>query len=374
MNYELKIFDTSDSYIIAFIGNGLNSDHIVPTYTALYKEIDISVNVIHTPYTIYSEETKEFIKETCGAVIPTSLPFCGRSSSHTKDGNSIVAKLINDLQLVIDFNTVRRFWKAYSKPSEDSSLINSNYPIDTSAFCYSLIEPSTEQDAAKEPSIDSPLTDAYDTKILPTNYSKKSSRDLEKVSYIMWNTTYSIAIVYDDLYDVIPYIERDFGEWEIVEKIGSSDVNLLASGRYVFHKKTFESINILKEKVACFKKLVGLDNKESSTVPTTLDTDVIAQKEPSINKDQLVDFIKRRFVFGVDKTNKVRATDLYKIICNEFCINFSEESFLKRKLIGHLLELGVSKKRYSDGYYFCDIRFREVSSGWSQQPASVALC
>jgi hypothetical protein len=375
MNYELKIFDTSDSYIIAFIGNGLNAEYIVPTYKELYDEIDVSVSIVNTPYTIYSEDTKEFIKQTCGSVIPTSLPFCGNSSRFLKDGDNIVAKLVKDIKLVIDFNGVRRFWKAYSTTAEETPITDAKVPIDEmGALKYSSIESFIDDHSKSSPYISSPtaqvetlsepsmLPDAYNTMILPSNHVKKSSRGIEKVAYILWNITYSIAIIYEDFYNVIPNIERDFGEWTVIEKMGSNDVNLIVSSKYVFHKKTFESIDILKDKVNCFKKLVDLVDKEVPTHPTASTSGpslTSKQIEPCVNKDKLMEFINCRFIRSEDKNKRVRATDLYKMVCNEFCINFSYESFLKRKLIGHLLELSVTKKRFSDGYYFCGISIRE---------------
>jgi hypothetical protein len=74
-----------------------------------------------------------------------------------------------------------------------------------------------------------------------------------------------------------------------------------------------------------------------------------------MHKTSLVNYIKGHYDISNDSNQKMRATDLYKSLCNNFFIDYTNESTFKRKLIGHLLELGVVKKRFSDGYYFCGI-------------------
>jgi DNA-binding transcriptional regulator YhcF (GntR family) len=337
MNYELKIVDTSDAYILAFLGNGLNKDKMLPTYEALYNEIGVSINIIDTPYSMLSEDTMHFIINTCGAVVPTTLPFFTKPDAITKDGNSLLDKLTKDIETVIDFNRIKKFWQAYTHPC----TINTR--TDCAGVVSSIVD-TCDNSFTTIPQASSSLSYIFDIKLLPDNHVAKSSRAHETVTYILWNTTYSIAIIYEDLHDVIPHIHKNNGEWEIVHILSPMSEDFIATCKCVFHKKTFDNVNALGKKVDGLKQLLGIN--ENVNNPSI---------DSAMNKKMLIDYIEEHFEISKDSTNKIRASDLYKRLCNNFRIDYTNESTFKRKLIGHLLELGIVKKRFSDGYYFCGI-------------------
>jgi hypothetical protein len=340
MNYELKILDTSDAYILAFIGNGLNKDKILPTYEALYDEIGVPINIVDTPYSMLSEDTTHFITNTCGAVIPTTLPFVTKPDAITKEGSSLLDKLTQDIETVIQFNRIKRFWQAYTNPATTNNK--------TDAGCAAGVTPSIvdtcDNSFTTIPQASTTLSYVFDIKLLPANHVSKSSRAHDNVTYILWNTTYSISIIYEDLNDVIPDIHRNKGEWEIAHILTPMNDDFIKTCKCVFHKKTFDNVNALGKKVDGLKQLLGLNEQVKSQAI-----------DSAIDKNQLITYIQEHFEISKDNTHKIRASDLYKSLCNNFRIDYTNESTFKRKLIGHLLELGIVKKRFSDGYYFCGI-------------------
>jgi hypothetical protein len=339
MNYELKILDTSDAYILAFVGNGLNKDKILPTYEALYNEIGVPINIVDTPYSMLSEDTMHFITNTCGAVVPTTLPFVTKPDAITKDGSSLLDKLTKDIETVIQFNRIKRFWQAYANPN----TTNTKTDYSATGVIPSVVD-TCDNSFSTIPEVCSSLSYIFDVKLLPANHVPKSSRAHDNVTYILWNNTYSIAIIYEDLNDVIPHIHRNNGEWEIVHILSPMSEDFIATCKCVFHKKTFDNVNALGKKVDGLKQLLGLNEQVN---------------KPSIHskpdKNVLITYIQEHFEISKDNTNKIRASDLYKSLCNNFRVDYTNESTFKRKLIGHLLELGIVKKRFSDGYYFCGI-------------------
>jgi hypothetical protein len=339
MNYELKILDTSDAYILAFIGNGLNRDKILPTYEALYNEIGVPINIVDTPYSVLSEGTMHFIINTCGAVVPTTLPFVTKPDAITKDGSSLLDKLTTDIETIIQYNRINRFWQAYANPNTTNSKTDS-----CATGVVSSIVDTCDNSFLTSAQVSSSLTDIFDIKLLPDNHVPKSSRSHDNVTYILWNNTYSIAIIYEDLDDVIPHIHKNKGEWEIVHILSPMTADFIATCKCVFHKKTFDNLHALGKKVDGLKQLLGINEQVKN--PSV---------DSAIDKNLLITYLQEHFEISKDNTNKIRASDLYKRLCNNFRIDYTNESTFKRKLIGHLLELGIVKKRFSDGYYFCGI-------------------
>lgn len=342
MNYELKILDTTDSYVLAFIGNGLNKNKILPTYERLYNEIGVSINVIDTEHKMLAEDTRDFIKQTCGAVIPTSLPFCGLSNHLVKDVGSVLDKLLSDIQTVIQFNRVSKFWKLYNNHSS-TSFKALECPVE------GVASPTVKELESTSETLSKPterLHDAFNQKLLPANHVKKPSRYVEKITYVLWNTTYSIAIIFADELDVISAVTKNLAEWEVVYILSPMDESIIQACRLALHKKTFENVNDIKKRIESLKDAFGYNEKTNTAL--MVDT-------ATIHKNTLIDCIEKNYDISKDSNSKVRATDIYKHLCNQFCIDYAQEATFKRKLIGHLLELGVVKKRFSDGYYFCGI-------------------
>lgn len=354
MNYELKILDTTDSYILTFIGNGLNKSKVLPTYEDLYNEIGITLNVIDTPYTMLSEDTVSFIRNTCGSIVPTTLPFCSKTNGIIEGGQSVLEKLVKDIATVVDFNRIQRFWKSYNTPSQPQQsdvkvingwVVNGYIPpyVDTcDNICLEKLTVSGSN-----------LSDIYKVKLLPEDHVQKSSRAKDNITYILWNNTYSIAIVYEDKHDVILQIDRNKGEWEIVHTLTPANFDIIGMCSSVFHRKTFESIRAVRDKVGYLKNFLSINEETDQTSNQTNNT--------SIQKNTVLSYIQSNYDISKDNNQKVRATDVYKSFCNNFHIDYTNESTFKKKLIGHLLELGVVKKRFSDGYYFCGITHKTKS-------------
>jgi hypothetical protein len=264
--------------------------------------------------------------------------------------DSLLDKLTKDIETIIQFNRIKRFWQAYTSPSKTNTATEYSISGVISSVTDSC-DNSFSTNAHTSSSIyvnGCPLMDIFDIKLLPDNHVLKSSRSRDNITYILWNNTYSISIIYEDVNDVIPHINKNKGEWEIVHILPSMSRDIIATCKCVFHKKTFDNLNALSKKVGGLKQLLGLNEQVKNH---SIDSPVL--------KTELITYIQEQFEISKDNsTNKIRATDLYKNLCNKFCIDYNNESTFKRKLIGHLLELGIVKKRFSDGYYFCGITYK----------------
>jgi hypothetical protein len=362
--YKIKIIDTADNFIVGFENQfSLQRKHIIPTLVDLYTEIDISANVYDKFDFEVSLDTKEFITSICGNVVPYSLPFCGGSNRTIKNNQQILDKLIEDIGKMIEFHRVKRFWHSYT--------MSSNLPEHgtTDAESDAVIANNSTKDGQQ-----SSLDDFY-SPILPSGFVKpkpreatipKSANELKKYIYVMYNNSYDIAVLFQDNYDVIPDIARDFGEWVIVEKFAELPDNTRVVCQDLFHKKTFVTLEELKDKLSSFRSLFGLismeggasgggtgggtgggsGNSVADKIVTTTSTATSASEKEKVRK-----YISENFIVSTDQNKKIKVTDLYKKIYNHLCISYTEEIHFRKRLAGYLLELNLIKKRFSDGYY-----------------------
>lgn len=351
-SYNVKLIDTGDNYIIGFEHNHtLTQKYILPTLCELYKKLDIDVNISNIANDI-SFDTKEFIKTVCGSVIPTSLPFCGKSNRNLCNDETIAHKLTKDIYNIIDFHRIKRFWSAYN--SSHSSTCNT---VDLKSTLLSDIETSKlRYDNLGSESSQQSYEDVFEQNILPRDFCKlqprkadepKSSREISKFHYVIYNKTYLLTILYYDNIGVMDEIVKEFGEWDMIARFRELDENMMLICKQMFERKTFESAKVAWERASSFISLFGLQEdhqrpKLGADGTSTFDNE----------KHRVTEYMKDNFKITDDPNKRIKASELYKQLVNAFKIGYDAETQFKKRLTGYLLEMGVSKKRYADGFYF----------------------
>ena len=53
---------------------------------------------------------------------------------------------------------------------------------------------------------------------------------------------------------------------------------------------------------------------------------------------------------------KVGATELYNAVINHMCITYQDRALFKKRLAGYFIELGLTRKRFTDGYFYYGIK------------------
>jgi hypothetical protein len=293
----MYLLDIYDNYILAF--QKVETSNIIKTAIELYSAFDINVTCTQLEFEV-SFEVKEYIKSICGQIIPIS----NKKININDIDLSISEKLIIDLKKIIDFYRINKFWTTYINP--EITVFTTVKDSEYSTCNYSS-------------------ADNYD-KIL----DKFVANDIK--FYVLFNTIFQISVV-------VPYssyIEEfceEFKEFEIVKSFTNCDQTALEP---LFHKKSFNKVELVK-KLELLSKLYE-DNDD--TLP---------------EKTMIFKYLKDKFIITNDVNLKMNASELYNKIINDLLIPFKEVPAFKKRLIGYFVEAGLTKKRYSEGYFYYGI-------------------
>jgi hypothetical protein len=363
-SFDAYILDTGDYNILAFE----NGNNIIETAISLYSKIDVSINIIKLDISV-NKEVKDFIKSICGRLIPynsssivigPSGPVAGAVGNIAAGavGNiaagvvgNIADKLKFDIEQIIKFHKLKLFWASYGKEFSDNvpplkvdpiSPINDINGNDTYEENYGLINQNQ---------VYYELIETFQKKVLKSDWSSgynvKSNDtvvpNLECNSYIIFNNVYNISLFITGVHDIKSFCE-EFPEFEIIETFNDLAEDILNNCFTLFNKKTFMTKQNLVDKVESFKKLYDFPSKLGNIVEN--------------EKNKVFRFMKNMYIIDNDPVNKIGASELYNAVMNNLCIQYTDKTAFRKRLAGYFLELGLIRKRYTDGYYYYGISLR----------------
>jgi hypothetical protein len=357
--YDAYILDTGDFYILAFEKKEFNNN-IINTIIDLYKTIDITINVIKLDLKIpITLEIKNFIKSICGRVIPynRSEMVININKDHLNMG-SIIDKLKNDLDQIITFYKIKAFWSSYG--SDTYNFDNINLVVTKPDIKLPNIDDNDENAI-----IYSNVSDEFDKRILPSDWAgtciiKSDNIYLNAVSTKMLlediptYTSDESIILYNNMYNISLFITKvstnikdlclEFPEFEVIEVFKNNKINsnIIENCNIFFNKKTYTNKEELSSKIESFKKLYDLNNKEVELT----------------EKQKVFQYLNNMYIIDNDSNNKIGANELYSLIMNNICVLYTDKVAFKKRLAGYLIEIGLVRKRYSDGYSYYGIKNR----------------
>lgn len=308
---NIIILDTGDNYILT--QKTKNLDLVIE----LYNMFDISTNIIETQYYVNSD-IMQFIYEQIGRII--SYGFADTDASTRID---IPAKLITDIDSVIEFYKIKKFWKGVT---QDIYQTINNQSLSSSTN----INPNSNVEGKSIINNYAPIEDV--SKIL---YPVDNTNGI----YIIYNKIYNSSLVYNlpDKYSL-----KEFPEFEIIEKIDNKYLDLV---KQHFHKVSYEKQDDIKTKLAGFKSLYNIYSSSTKT-----------------EKDRVKEFLDAHFIISKDPTERMKANNLYKEIINHLCIPYDQSALFKKRVAGYLMEFNLNKKRYTDAYYYYGIKSKEFTN------------
>jgi hypothetical protein len=334
MTSKIYILDTCDHFILAFQKCSIFNKNIIDKVLDLYADLDITINTTELEFEV-SDEIKEFIKSICGRIIPYSS-----KKIHSDDSDlTILQKLKKDIYYIIDFYKIKKFWNSFVSSDTTKAVINIPIKIEEFENYAKLPECFDEKILPDDFGKPKPITNSYcmdnaiyEAKILLSD----SHTDISNKTYILLNNIYNITLVVEDDLNIIPEICKEFLEFEIMGQfIDIFDIPL----KQFFHKKSFTREELVK-KIESFKNLYNMD------------LHTLTEKEKVFN------FLKNYYILNTDPNNKISASELYNNISNNLLISYTELSAFKKRLAGYLIELGLVKKRYSEGFFYYGIKNR----------------
>lgn len=299
--FPLSILDTGENYILA-----LDSPYMKPAME-MYDLMGVTITPIATGISA-SMDAMNFVYETLGRIFSTG--FADNDATTRID---IPSRLQKDIPYALEMYKATSFWKGVrwpppaKQPQHEFTMNNK----DKLAFPTSAPQP-----------LPPPTTP------LPTGLP---------ATCVFYNTIYNLCVVYTPTVLIPMHISDAFPEFELVFEVPPGTPNdVLAAIRTLFHLKSFDTVDEAHTKYAAFKTLFNLT------------TD--ATKRNEIKK--VKDYFEHNYVISNSTEKRVKANDLYKEVINHMCINWEEASMFKKRLAGYLLEMGLTKRRYSDAYYY----------------------
>lgn len=350
---KLMIIDTVDYYILCVKREKINS---IETYSIqysdkssifskvckMYEEIDIPIDILETPFDVTTDQFK-MITDICGKNISIHKDTQYLENMFDKNEDISFQNLLLDLSKIIEFTKIQMFWnsrknliskkkslehidnesilKATSNPNKNSNIIED---LETSVEGFSKLDCLYKYINEKD-NITNCITNCEDLCSLPL--------------YIIYNTLYNISLLVNDSCNTVKLIENDFPEFVIIDKFTDmSEINT-QNIRNFFHKRAFDSIDNIKEKILSFKVLYDIKSNTGMVKDYSEKNDVIM-------------IINQLYEQNTNPNDKIRATEIYKKI--EILSKPETQGNLafRKRVARYLIDIGLTRKRLSDGIYY----------------------
>ncbi|KAG1654354.1 hypothetical protein FOA52_011849 [Chlamydomonas sp. UWO 241] len=171
---------------------------------------------------------------------------------------------------------------------------------------------------------------------------------------LVYNTTFNTCIVYEPTSPINNTLEY-FPEFVVVGSLSlGMSLRQGASFRELFHLKSLP-LSKIRTMFDSFCKLHEEVEQEGSTAAAAAGL----EDDYNVEKQTVLRMLHFNYDMSDDPQKRVRASDVYAAMCKllapfnvAYRVSPSETVGVKRRVCGYLLEQGIKKKRFSDGYYF----------------------
>lgn len=347
-NYPLKVLDSGD-YFILHLAVYDNVDRLLKL---LYNHLDITLETLDTETEIFiSQADYKFIIETCSRMVSNSL--------------KTLDELKEDIAVLLKFQTIKASYMARSltEPSKDKEARqvppaymdeSSHYPGYGGPEWYMF---SNDLTCCKDndPCLTtSAYIHSYD---LVNNVGTTFSMDEENY-LIFYHTELRISVVVSskEIPNTfhIPELLKHIPEFVWVDTITFKDDRHVLLLKELFDKKCYEAVSDIEDKIKSFRNLYNINVvkvDKSSMHPLLKRTE----------KERFKDILDHQFIINNDPAVRMKASELYKQFTMRMNV-IDDTTAFTRRLQGYLIESGLHKKRYADGYYYYGIRFTHPES------------
>jgi hypothetical protein len=194
--------------------------------------------------------------------------------------------------------------------------------------------------------------------------------------WVLFHKTYQVTLVVETSQEAVSDVTDfcvDFPDFQVVNSFAKSGI---PSDQLIlfFHRKSFMSFEAAQAKLDSLVTLLDITNVQAGIASTSAAAAAAAaggggRQHHAGEKQRVLGYIARRFVISNDATQRMRACDLYDELEESLHVSAHGGGVggdaLRKRISGYLLELGLAKKRYSDGYYYYGIRSKFDTRGGS---------
>lgn len=159
---------------------------------------------------------------------------------------------------------------------------------------------------------------------------------------ILYNTLYECAIVCD-ITKTLQNVVKEFPEFQIMreyKELSPSNHSIL---KEYFSKNMYNELEVVNKKLTAFENLYDITN-----------TDPLEEQ-----KTKILCYIKNYYNISNQQEKRIKVSTLLEDV--EKDLNLTNSHNLKYRFASILAELGLQKKRYSDGMYIYGIESKSVA-------------
>lgn len=172
-------------------------------------------------------------------------------------------------------------------------------------------------------------------------YSWRAMEDIKKGENmlkcsILYCHSLSMAFIVDkENIGFIPYLTHNFRDFELVKTYDKLSQKELEDCRLYFHKREFETVDILTSKVGSFEILFDIEKDKKQ----------VASKEIEL-------FIRDNYTIDTDPKNILKASTIVENVQLQLRPENKDKLKLSKEISAILLGMGLKKKRMADGIYY----------------------
>ena len=182
----------------------------------------------------------------------------------------------------------------------------------------------------------------------------------EQPTYVLYHTTTGMACVMKQ--DVLPR-----GIWSTFPHMKSRALKTLLSpvAKMFFHKKQFSSWEVIEKKVALLEEMMEGMMGELTDGPGTT-APVAAPKSKASERERVQAWVLSQYEISANAgpEYRMKSTQLSQKMEKDLGVLKTDSMAFRNRVSAYLLELGLQRKRLSDGFYYFGLRYR-----FAPQPA-----
>ena len=172
---------------------------------------------------------------------------------------------------------------------------------------------------------------------------------------VLYNSLYGISLVVQEPNEILQKFLNLSKEFKQIMKLPENVQSMVDSCNTFFHKKVWESEEELIAMSNSFCKLYKLQDAATKT----------ASKKTE--REMVQDIIKKTYIISNDSNKKIKAVQLYTKLTQELYpdVLFYQaetprvDTQLNKRLATYFMELGLTRKRYTDGIYYYGLELKE---------------
>jgi hypothetical protein len=166
------------------------------------------------------------------------------------------------------------------------------------------------------------------------------NQDIFNKCTVLYCVSQSMGIVIENKNTIfVEYLTKNFKDFELVKTYSQLNIKDLENIKNYFHKRDFESNEIILKKINSFEFLFDMNNDKKNVIALT----------------KIEEFIRERYVINNEPKNLIKANEILGQLMLELQYLNKDKMKLTKELSSILLNMGLKKKRMADGIYYFGI-------------------